>query len=120
MDGRGAAEDDERLQEKGCDQQSLFLARIWNQALNPRISALFCRLAVRLAEQVCVSVAGAGSAQQSTSLLCEVFPVGAVPPPWSCVFETTTVLVNQDHGRETLLQFQWANLFPMVIFVSKI
>lgn len=78
-DGRGAAEDDERLQEKGCDQQSLFLARIWNQALNPRISALFCRLAVRLAEQVCVSVASAGSAQQSTSLLCEVFPCWCCP-----------------------------------------
>lgn len=55
MDGRGAAEDEERLQQKSCDQQSPFLARIWNQVFNPRLSALFCRLAVKLVEQVCLS-----------------------------------------------------------------
>lgn len=55
-DGRGAAEDEERLQQKSCDQQSSFLARIWNQVFNPRLSALFCRLAVKLVEQVCLSL----------------------------------------------------------------
>lgn len=40
-----------------CDQQSLFLARTWNQVFSPRISALFCRLAVKLVEQVCLPVA---------------------------------------------------------------
>lgn len=74
MGGRGAAGDEERLQQKSCDQQSLSLARIWNQVFNPRISALFCRLAVKLVEQAWPSVVSTGSAEQSVVLCCEAFP----------------------------------------------
>jgi len=79
MGGRGAVGEKERLQQKICDQQSPFLARIWNEVFNPRILALFCRLAVRLVEQAWLSVASAGSAQQSTVLFCEVFPCQCCP-----------------------------------------
>lgn len=116
MDGRGAAEDEERLQQKNCDQQSPFLARIWNQVFNPRLSALFCRLAVKLVEQVCLSSLVLDLYSRAYSFSVKYSPGSATLSPWTCVSETAAVLVKQDCGGGRLLQFQWMNLFPMTVF----